>query len=57
MAKKSKAIQVDVLGSLRGGLDQFRDLDPNQPGQWPLLPRLAVWSVVSALVVVASWFL
>ena len=57
MAKKSKAIQVDVLGSLRGGLDQFRDLDPNQPGQWPLLPRLAVWSVVSALVVVAGWFL
>ena len=39
MAKKSKAIQIDVLGSLRGGLDQFRDLDPNQPGQWPLIPR------------------
>ena len=57
MAKKSKAIQVDVLGSLRGGLDQFRDLDPNQPGQWPLLPRLAVWSVISVLVVVAGWFL
>ena len=57
MAKKSKARQIDVAGAMRGGLDQFRDLDPNQPGQWPLLPRLAVWAVVSALVVVGGWFL
>jgi type IV pilus assembly protein PilO len=56
MAKKSNARQIDVLGALRGGVDQFRDLDPNQPGQWPLLPRLAVWAIVSAMVVVAGWF-
>jgi type IV pilus assembly protein PilO len=42
---------------MRGGLGQFRDLNPNQPGQWPLLPRLAVWTVVAIVVVVASWFI
>ncbi|MFL6682508.1 MAG: type 4a pilus biogenesis protein PilO [Burkholderiaceae bacterium] len=41
---------------MRGGLSQFRDLNPNQPGQWPLLPRLTVWMVVVILVVVVGWF-
>jgi type IV pilus assembly protein PilO len=42
--------------AMRGGLSQFRDLNPNQPGQWPLLPRLTVWTVVVILVVVVGWF-
>ena len=46
----------DVGAALRGGLSQFRDLNPNQPGQWPLLPRLTVWTVVAVLVVVVGWF-
>jgi len=53
--KKAKP-SVDVGSALRGGLSQFRDLNPNQPGQWPLLPRLAVWALVTVLVVVAGWF-
>jgi type IV pilus assembly protein PilO len=47
----------DIAGALRGGLGQFRDLNPNQPGQWPLLPRLTVWTVVAVIVVVAGWFI
>ena len=46
----------DFGAALRGGLSQFRDLNPNQPGQWPLLPRLTVWTVVAILVVVVGWF-
>ena len=46
----------DIGAALRGGLSQFRDLNPNQPGQWPLLPRLAVWLVVAIIVVVVGWF-
>jgi type IV pilus assembly protein PilO len=46
----------DFGAALRGGLSQFRDLNPNQPGQWPLLPRLAVWTVVAVAVVVIGWF-
>lgn len=58
MATQDKAKRsVDFGSALRGGLGQFRDLNPNQPGQWPLLPRLTVWAVVAAFVVVGGWFL
>jgi type IV pilus assembly protein PilO len=36
---------------------QFRDLNTAEPGQWPILPKLATWILVAALVVVAGWFL
>jgi type IV pilus assembly protein PilO len=57
MATQAKDRGADFLAAMRGGLGQFRDLNPNQPGQWPLLPRLAVWIFVAILVVVAGWFL
>ena len=56
MATQAKDRGADFLAALRGGLGQFRDLNPNQPGQWPLLPRLTVWILVAAAVVVAGWF-
>ena len=57
MATQAKDRSADFLAAMRGGLGQFRDLNPNQPGQWPLLPRLTVWILVAILVVVAGWFL
>ncbi len=56
MATQAKDRGVDLLAAMRGGLGQFRDLNPNQPGQWPFLPRLAVWAIVAIAVVVAGWF-
>ena len=56
MATQAKDRGADFLAAMRGGLGQFRDLNPNQPGQWPLLPRLAVWTVVAIVVVVVGWF-
>jgi len=52
-----KAKRADIGAALRGGLGQFRDLNPNPPGQWPLLPRLSVWAVVTVIVIVVGWFL
>ena len=57
MATQAKDRGVDFAAAMRGGLGQFRDLNPNQPGQWPLLPRLTVWLIIVILVVVAGWFL
>lgn len=57
MATQPKIKTADILESLRGGLGQFRDLNPNQPGQWPLLPRLSVWAFVAAIVVGVGYFL
>ena len=57
MAIQAKERGAELLAALRGGLGQFRDLNPNQPGQWPLLPRLTVWAVVALIVIVVGWFL
>ena len=56
MATQAKDRGADFLAAMRGGLGQFRDLNPNQPGQWPLLPRLTVWALVAVVVVVVGWF-
>ncbi len=34
---------------------QFRNLNPNEPGQWPLLPKVAAWTAMTALVVLLGW--
>jgi type IV pilus assembly protein PilO len=57
MATQAKDRGADILAAMRGGLGQFRDLNPNQPGQWPFLPRLAAWTAVTIIVVVAGWFI
>jgi len=56
MATQAKDRGADFLAAMRGGLGQFRDLNPNQPGQWPLLPRLSVWVLVAVVVIVVGWF-
>ena len=57
MATQAKDRGADILAALRGGFGQFRDLNPNQPGQWPLLPRLAVWAFIAVIVIVIGWFM
>lgn len=57
MASKAPTKSIDVAAAFRGIGAQFQDLDPNQPGQWPLLPRLAVSALAALMVVVAAWFL
>ncbi len=36
---------------------QFRGLDPRDPGQWPVAPRLAAWAAALLLAVTAGWVL
>lgn len=55
--KKAPSFNVDLGGAVEGVRSQFRDLNPNQPGQWPFLPKALVWLLLAALVVVAGWFL
>jgi len=37
--------------------EQFRGLNPNEPGQWPLLPKAASFVAAVSLALVAGWFL
>ena len=36
---------------------QFRDLNMNEPGQWPLLPKLVAGLFAAVVVVIIGWFL
>jgi type IV pilus assembly protein PilO len=50
-------MNIDFDSVFATAASQFRGLNPNQPGQWPLLPKLAVWLATASLVVVVAWFL
>ena len=56
MATKSRNASVDLNSVFEGAASQFRGLNPNEPGQWPLLPKALTWSAVALVVVVLGWF-
>ncbi len=56
MNAKSSSKSVDVGAWFAQVASQFRGLNPKEPGQWPLLPKLASWLAMVAAVVVACWF-
>ena len=57
MATKSKAINVDLNSVFEGAASQFRSLNPNEPGQWPMLPKIVTWIFVAVIMVALGWFL
>jgi type IV pilus assembly protein PilO len=56
MATKSPSTSIDVGGMFERAASQFRGLDPKEPGQWPVLPKVAVWLAVTAAVIGLAWF-
>ena len=57
MATQKNAVNIDLNSIFEGAAAQFRGLNPNEPGQWPLLPKAATWLVLGVLVMVVGWFL
>jgi type IV pilus assembly protein PilO len=57
MATKSKPAGADLSTLLGQAAAQFRGLNTGEPGQWPILPKLAAFAALAALVVVLGWFL
>lgn len=55
MATKPK-LNVDLNSVLEQAASQFRGLNPNEPGQWPALPKLASFAALAVLMVVLGWF-
>lgn len=47
---------ADLNSVFQGAASQFRGLNLNQPGQWPVLPKVAAWAVVMIAVIVLGWF-
>lgn len=48
--------KMDFAAMQRGVADQFRNLNPNDPGSWPLLPRALLCLMLTVVIVVALWF-
>jgi len=57
MATKGRTASVDLNSVFEGAASQFRGLNPNEPGQWPLLPKALTWVAVALAMVVVGWFL
>ena len=57
MAKSSKMSTFDASLMFDQAVGQFRGLNTSEPGQWPLLPKLASWVLLAAMAVVLGWFL
>jgi type IV pilus assembly protein PilO len=56
MASKAPPINVDLNSVFEGAVSQFRSLNPNEPGQWPMLPKILTWTVVAIAMIVLGWF-
>ena len=53
---KASTLNFDMTSLLDQAVSQFRGLNPNEPGQWPTLPKAAAWAAAVVGVVVAGWF-
>ena len=56
MAKPS-TLNFELSSLVDNAAGQFRNLNPNEPGQWPTLPKAAAWLGAAIAAVVAIWFL
>ena len=56
MARKGSTLNFELSSLFDQAASQFRNLNPNEPGQWPNLPKAASWLVATVAVVVAGWF-
>jgi type IV pilus assembly protein PilO len=56
MATKTKTANVDLNSVFEGAASQFRGLNPNEPGQWPMLPKALTFLAVAFAMVVVGWF-
>jgi type IV pilus assembly protein PilO len=48
---------VDIGSAFEQAAAQFRNLNPKEPGQWPLLPKALAWLAAAVAAVAAGWFL
>jgi type IV pilus assembly protein PilO len=57
MAAKTPSATADSPSRFETAVSQFRGLNRNDPGQWPVLPRVAAFAGVVAGVLLAGWLL
>jgi type IV pilus assembly protein PilO len=53
---KASTLQYESTNMVEQARSQFRNLNMNEPGQWPVLPKAVAWFAAAAAVVLAGWF-
>ncbi|MFO1272884.1 MAG: type 4a pilus biogenesis protein PilO [Rubrivivax sp.] len=53
---KASTLSFDVSSFFDNAASQFRGLNPNEPGQWPALPKIAAFVAAAGAVVAVGWF-
>lgn len=56
MAKRKKASDIDFAALQEKIQRQFRNLDPNDPSVWPVLPKALLYLAVAIAVSAVLWF-
>jgi type IV pilus assembly protein PilO len=54
--KKPSKLDIDLSGLQQTLKSQFSGLDPNDPTQWPSVPRYLLLTFIAAAVVAGLWF-
>lgn len=47
--------KIDLAAQLSKAASQFRELNPKEPGQWPLLPKVVAWGGMALAVIALGW--
>ena len=53
----TRPMNIDVATAFDRASLQFRGLNPQEPGQWPLLPKVCAWIAAGLLALVLGWLL
>lgn len=56
MVNTTQPAGFDVASAFGKASSQFKGLNPREPGQWPLLPKISAWIGAGAAVVALAWF-
>ncbi len=54
---RASTLNFEASRMLDNAAGQFRNLNPNEPGQWPMLPKAAAWLGAALAAVALGWFL
>jgi type IV pilus assembly protein PilO len=57
MSTKANIKRFDLNAQFEQIAAQFKDLNPKEPGQWPILPKIGSFLGVILAALVVSWFL
>ena len=57
MLNTTRPVPIDVANAFDRASLQFRGLNPQEPGQWPLLPKVCAWIAAGLVALALGWFL